>query len=561
MKIVVFTGGSGSHELQIGLNKYRDEIDVDFIINGYDNGKSTGLIRKVFDGKILGPSDIRKNQLNQFALQTNNIIISNVLSHRFSSENPYEYIINYLTEKNINKFFIDIIHRYFSNKKVYEISYKDMCIANIIYGQLAFEKNNSLQTASDIISKVLKIKNNIIINSDKSLFLRGITENNNILYDEADIVEYNNSEDKINDIEFYDDENDCIISESYFSKRAQDSVESADIIIFSTGTQWSSLIPTYKSAEFRKAIEKTKAKKYFIMNSTFDKDMKGVNSDEIIKIISRYMNINDLNIVIDKSAKEGLNKINNFDNNIISEDFSQKHFYKQNGIKLIESILSDFYKNPNKEDLFLFDWDDTIKSRNFHKQNISDLNIEMAKKLNNRFIISGNSIREINFDKVYAENGINYYENGKLIKTKKEFHINKFIKPVISELKKIKLSSSLISNRENACITIKPIPEKFRPLLKSYLTLILKPKENNLKIKITGKSTIDIIHKNTNKIIAIYDIIHNNTKRVFYIGDEYKNGNDSEIYKNRKELKINFIKINNITDTQLFLKIIKWKTY
>ena len=63
INITIFTGGSGCIEV-IGalnnLNAKTDKVQLNLIVNGYDDGKSTGLIRDIIPG-ILGPSDFRKN--------------------------------------------------------------------------------------------------------------------------------------------------------------------------------------------------------------------------------------------------------------------------------------------------------------------------------------------------------------------------------------------------------------------------------------------------------------------------------------------------------------------
>ena len=64
MHIVIFSGGSGSKNLQTGLKKFSQDIHITNLINAYDDGKSTGIARRVMD--VLGPSDIRKNQYTQY---------------------------------------------------------------------------------------------------------------------------------------------------------------------------------------------------------------------------------------------------------------------------------------------------------------------------------------------------------------------------------------------------------------------------------------------------------------------------------------------------------------
>src|SRR4051812_33893713 len=59
LKIVIFSGGRGSSVLSKEL--LRDSrISLTLAINGYDDGLSTGEVRR-FLGEALGPSDFRKN--------------------------------------------------------------------------------------------------------------------------------------------------------------------------------------------------------------------------------------------------------------------------------------------------------------------------------------------------------------------------------------------------------------------------------------------------------------------------------------------------------------------
>ena len=69
--IVIFCGGTGSIALQKGFAELFGNkcIQFHFVINAYDNGLSTGECRKVFLGKVPGPSDLRKNQLTQYEIK------------------------------------------------------------------------------------------------------------------------------------------------------------------------------------------------------------------------------------------------------------------------------------------------------------------------------------------------------------------------------------------------------------------------------------------------------------------------------------------------------------
>ena len=70
MRISIFSGGRGSRNLYIGLRelfeKNNQEVEIALITNAYDDGMSTGVVRSLIPGGILGPSDVRKLQENQF---------------------------------------------------------------------------------------------------------------------------------------------------------------------------------------------------------------------------------------------------------------------------------------------------------------------------------------------------------------------------------------------------------------------------------------------------------------------------------------------------------------
>ena len=58
-RITLFCGGSGSESI-IKYFINQKNIQLTLLINAYDDGKSTGTLRKNIPG-LLGPSDFRKN--------------------------------------------------------------------------------------------------------------------------------------------------------------------------------------------------------------------------------------------------------------------------------------------------------------------------------------------------------------------------------------------------------------------------------------------------------------------------------------------------------------------
>ena len=214
MKVVIFSGGTGSIALQKGFNEHKS-INVQVVINAYDNGLSTGAVRKVLDGKILGPSDLRKNQLLQAELQnTCEKDLLSFLNDRTtvkSSEEMYSYIMNRfknLDLKSISKrnFLQSLIDSYFKSPNRDLISYDDFSISNIIYAGAAKIYDYSLERAGiHIASKLLNLSpDSTTLVSDDSLFLQAVTETGKVILDEGDIVKWNNPKDPIVSIKLVD---------------------------------------------------------------------------------------------------------------------------------------------------------------------------------------------------------------------------------------------------------------------------------------------------------------------------------------------------------------------
>src|SRR3984893_3364876 len=59
INLVLFSGGSGTQSITEALLKH-PQISLKIVINAYDDGHSTGRLRRFIPG-MLGPSDVRKN--------------------------------------------------------------------------------------------------------------------------------------------------------------------------------------------------------------------------------------------------------------------------------------------------------------------------------------------------------------------------------------------------------------------------------------------------------------------------------------------------------------------
>lgn len=555
MNVLIFSGGSGSDSLQKGLYAKFPELDITVLTNAYDNGKSTGAIRQVFGGNILGPSDVRKNQSRHWALKKQyKDEVYEFIEHRFTSDDPEGYITNYflkLEPSPILEKLYSIVQNYFKQAPYKSVAYEDFSIGNIIYGYLAWKHGNSLQKAADYMADLLSLDQETVLNSDESLFLQAITKSGKILHDEADIVEFCNEEDPIADIRFLTATGE-VKETSFLSRRAIQAIDRADMIIFSTGTQWSSLIPTYKCTTedgrtFAEIIEQAKAKKFFLVNGAQDKDMYGIDGDGIISIVSQYFDVSKTIIV------SGETNIAPTKHNCHIEDFGGE---KYDHIRLAKTLMWLYFDKPMGSDTFIFDYDDTIHGRKGSYADVSEKNKQSLPK--NTYIITGNAHTRVDINvPVYAEGGANFYENGEFVKCLKDsVKVTEDMYNTISEfLAKHGFNISLLHNRNDACLSIKPVQDPYRNLIAECVNTLIN---DDFEAIPTGTSTIDILHKDNNKLLALDDIMSvERDGKTFYIGDEISKGNDRIIEKNKHKYDIITYEVRTPVDTLTFLKSIR----
>ena len=102
LNVAVINGGRGAAGLISKLLE-KPYINLTSIVNAYDDGKSTGEIRRFFE--MLGPSDIRKVQQLMLPLDDPNYLTyKKLFDHRFSKkikrDQVFKELKNYLSNDN-----------------------------------------------------------------------------------------------------------------------------------------------------------------------------------------------------------------------------------------------------------------------------------------------------------------------------------------------------------------------------------------------------------------------------------------------------------------------------
>lgn len=566
MKIVIFAGGTGSAQLQSGLYQIfgRDVLDYTVITNLGDNGLSTGECRKVMDGKIMGPSDLRKNQMlravwerkyngdvYRFLDQRITLRASEMESHLYSDLNALD------SSRPIVNLLRNGIESFFSCPLSLEIDYNDFSVSNIVYSGLAKLNNYSLDAAGKIFETILNIPaDSVISSSDEPMYLAAVTESGYEILDEGDIVTWNNPDDKIISCHYLNNRNEVV--NPTLSKLAVKKIEEADLIIFSSGTQWSSLIPTYISHGFTEALSKSYARKYLVMNANQDADVLGVSGDELLDTLSAYLPLHDINII---TATDGDPTLIPTRYVYIGEQLINEKG-NHNSRDLVKTIFKHYYRYYLKNNIQVFDYDDTLVARGGAYPEISKSNIEMLQHINDTispvWISTGNTIKALKSGlknmHVLADGGINLYnfdENGvahfdRCLDTTYQFS-NKEMDNIIRILSECRIDISKMQVRGKVMISIKPISPEYR----DSICLLLKDRLSQYTVTSTGRTTIDVTKPGLNKSIAIEKLFPD---LFTFVGDEGKNGNDSEMADCHH---CEFVDVTSVKDTNMYLTILE----
>lgn len=591
--IVVFSGGTGSIAIQEGFSAIygNDNYNLDIIINAYDNGKSTGICRKIFNNKILGPSDLRKNHMTQFKVQkasklkdfsSRESVLYKLFHLRFDAESKEDYYmqackllqecrpaigdkdIDYL-QGLLDLFFFENIHNNQWRATLEYFEFKNFSIANIFYSAAAAMNGYSMRLAGKDMAFLLGIKDNVHLISDVNLYLQARTESGKIIGDEGEIVEWDNPDDKIISIMLLRNGKEYIPSvdektDTTKVRSCKDIIEDADIIIFSSGTQWSSLIPSYMHSGLRKMLAASEARKYVVMNNIEDHDMRGVSADDIVSILGQYIPIDDVTAVVNHDAVLGMDHVNRI-HSIAGHISGEKA--KHNPVRLIALLMKDYFNVGGFEGTYIYDLDGTLwdeRANNYGKA-VGTENMNLFTGI----IHSGNNYEHVRdvFKYLYHQNIVThiYSDFGNVHFTSDDYATDllseKYIvdAEVADELEKIPACNGKVKIRGQGCvITIKPIVN--RAALLKKVQEVLRKFENKYEARISGYTSIDVMDREYGKKAMVKLIIEKHGLKkedVIFVGNETEDGAEADI----KETGIRTLQVDDIFECNIFLKTIR----
>ncbi len=245
-KIVVFGGGNGLSYLLRGLKQF--PMDITAIVSVCDDGKSTGILREEFNVPAVG--DIRRVLVS---LSETEPLVEELFNYRFN------------TTSDLN----------------------GHTVGNLLLTAMR-EITGNLSDGIESLSRVLNLKGKVVPLTEDNVVLMGEMEDGNIVEGEHNITI---DKRKIKRV-YYKEEPKA-------TKEALKAIKEADLIIFSMGSLFTSIIPNLICNEIIEAIDKSKAKLMYICNiMTQPGETEDFTVTDHVKMLNSYLGQRKIDVVL-----------------------------------------------------------------------------------------------------------------------------------------------------------------------------------------------------------------------------------------------------------------------
>lgn len=245
-KVVILGGGTGMSTLLKGLKQF--PIDITAIVSVCDDGQSTGRLREEFN--IVAVGDIRKVLVS---LSETEPLVKELLNYRFQ------------TTSDLN----------------------GHTVGNLILTALTNITGN-LSDGIESLSKVFNLKGKVLPLTEDNVTLVAEMDDHKIVEGEHHITE---SKGKIKHI-FYKEEpivNPLVLK----------AIEEADLIIFSMGSLYTSILPNLICKDVIQALDSSDKKMMYVSNMmTQPGETDRFKVSDHVKVLNQYLGTHKVNVVV-----------------------------------------------------------------------------------------------------------------------------------------------------------------------------------------------------------------------------------------------------------------------
>ncbi len=234
-----------------GLKQY--PLDITAIVTVCDDGKSTGILREEFNIPAVG--DIRRVLV---ALSETEPLVMDLFNYRFNTSSDLD----------------------------------GHTVGNLLL-TAASEIRGNLSDGIEALSKVMNLKGKVVPLTEDNVVLMADMEDGTVIEGEHHITETNAKIKRV----YYKEE-------AVATKEALEAIRNADLILFSMGSLFTSIIPNLLIDEVVKEIEKSKAKIMYVCNMmTQPGETDDFTVTDHVKALNGYLGKRNIDLVLANTGK------------------------------------------------------------------------------------------------------------------------------------------------------------------------------------------------------------------------------------------------------------------
>ena len=325
LHVSLFCGGRGSTTITRELLRWPN-VQLNLLVNAYDDGLSTGELRDFIPG-MLGPSDFRKNLSHLLDLYSNQqhalqLVLEYRLPLDFTEADRAAleaYVVDARNARGLTPELRDLfsqldrdlrdkllsyLNRFFLyyRQSGKEFRFADCSLGNLLFAGAYLHHGRSFNAATKDLAQLFGSQARLInVSKGENRTLVALKEDGQILCREAEIVGPQSSnrmdsvyflpaplsaEEKAKMDRFsFREKRECLSlmeARAEVSDEAREALLSSDVIIYGPGTQFSSLMPSYRVKGLGDAVRNSPARmKAMVMNLCADHDIQGMDVGDI----------------------------------------------------------------------------------------------------------------------------------------------------------------------------------------------------------------------------------------------------------------------------------------
>ena len=298
-KVLVMGGGTGISFLLKGLKDF--PVDITAVITVSDNGRSTGRLREEFHTPAVG--DIRKVITNLSQIDDP---IKKMMSYRFNTSSDLD----------------------------------GHAVGNLILTAM-LDITGSLKDSVAYLSKLLDVRHTVLpISEDSDLTLMGLDKEGNVIEGEEQITAAHHQFEKI----YYKHEPKVL-------KEVLEAIKEADLIVFSMGSLYTSILPNIICEQVKKALDKSSAPIMYTCNIvTQPGETDNFTVGDHVELLNKYLKNRKVDVVIANGKR-------------ISQDMAKRYASQEqkDPVLVDKDKLDKLGAELIEEDLVTIDTDNTLK--------------------------------------------------------------------------------------------------------------------------------------------------------------------------------------------------------